>query len=140
METELDEKSRASLKAHIQSHMHLDGVMSFKNKFPDVNVIGIEEKELFYLHEFVTDMYYSAGDTSIVRKVFDDYNRILLWFRSEIALAKLIANMKAKGLKKGVIVMGQTHRHQFEVLFKVLRINGKTLHTVPWLLRSDEAN
>ena len=74
-----------------------------------------------------------------LRKRCDWFDRILVWVRSEIAVAKTASIMKEKNLKSGVIVQGQVHRQQFEVLGREIGFTAVIHQTVPWRYRDDEA-
>lgn len=111
----------------------------YKDEDSAAYLIGYEDRELFWLHGEVNSLM-RTGEGSLKDHLrYREYDKVLVWFRTEIALAKVLAVMKQKKLKRGVITMGQSHRYQFDMLRHQLRLNSTIHHTVPEKYRDDEA-
>lgn len=116
-----------------------DGVMRYAHSTPSSFVIGAEDEHIYRLHSAIASLLYtpSLGNYNTKAKL-QTYDRILVWLRTEIAVAKTLRTMRENGKSRGVIVMGQAHRHSFELLARQIGLKSTIFHTVPEKVRSDE--
>ncbi len=127
------------LRGALKHDMQYDGVMTFKEMKPEAKVFGIEDEDIYYLMDRVNSI---MRDTSLdleVRLPYFQYERVLVWFRTEIAVARALHYMREYKADSAVIVMGQNHRHGFMVIADAIGLKNNIIHSVPSKFRSDEA-
>lgn len=117
----------------------IDGVAYYQYSNPDTFSIGIENKYAYRFHaEIVSLLYLPSIGNHEIKSRLRKYDRFLVWFRTELAVAKMLKVMREENLSRGVIVMGQAHRHSFEMLSRQFGLESTIYHTVPERVRTDE--
>lgn len=128
-----------AVKSSFMNSKSVDGVMYYKYSNPNTFAIGIEDKQAYRLHAEIAPLIYSPSLGQYKMKSrLNNYDRFLVWFRTELAVAKMLKIMRERNLSRGVIVMGQAHRYCFEVLSKQFSLESTIYNTVPEKVRSDE--
>lgn len=134
--TEIEQRLRDTFKELAP----YDGVMQFKRSYPATMVIGEEDRALYKLNGIVRELMNSSKLDINEQAFCMEVDRVLIWLRTEVAVAKVFKALRLQKKTKGVVVMGQTHRSQYEVLTKKLGLAGKQFTAVPKHLQGDEEN
>ncbi len=101
-----------------------DGVLQYLQESPGADILGIEDDDLWQLHDSVLTQLRSGSrglDTERLESLqqLADQLRIM---RSLVALAKIIEDMQRNQVQNGVIVMGFSHGQEFFALIQQLGV------------------
>ncbi len=129
---------RDTVREILQEHQQYDGIMQLKKEVPQIAITGIEDMDIYFLHEKVNEWMRTTSGLK-TKAYLMRVDQTLVWLRTEIALAKMLTYLKARKLSRGVVVMGQSHRFAAEVLTKKVKLNGQNFNSVPLSYKDDEA-
>lgn len=138
-----DAASWAEVNEKVQADRSNRCHLRYQDTTPGALLIGLEDQYVYFLNDKILSVINTPelqrGLSFNVLGFYHECEKHLIWFRTELAVAKTAAAMKRKGLKRGVIIMGQNHRQQFEVMSRVIGLSGQIYHTVPQQFRSDDS-
>lgn len=91
------------------------------------HAIDTEEPELYNLYARTKELL--DGDPN--RSLYREIDRLLVWLRAEVAVAKLVAYMRQHGVREGALIFSPTQVPVFRTLSKLGLIDPGFVDTVP---------